>query len=183
MKPLMLRIGAVAAIGLLAGCSAMPGRTRMLGNVDYQAALATSRAILSQHFDIARTDPDTGEILCQPQPFEAGGDRLLGGSSPARRVATLNLRREDGAIVAHLAIAVQRQGSDIIRTQRDNYSSVPNQTPAEVEGATTPQQNQAWRTDRYDHAMEAGILDEIFQALHPGSMAQPASRPASRPAP
>jgi hypothetical protein len=108
-------------------------------------------------------------IVSHPIPVEARGERLLGGS-PARHLARLQLQRKNGLVVAHLSIALQREGSAIRRTMpapEENYSSVPNRTPAEESAAVSPEQNEAWQTEQYDRAMERGILDELYKALHP----------------
>jgi len=149
----MTRTGLLAAAcmtaGILGGCAQPIGRARPLGEVSYEAAFATAREVMAQYF--------------------ARADRLLGGS-PARQVATMRLRRDGRQVVAHLAVAVQRPGSAAHRQMRmnvDNYSSVPNQTPAQVEAATTPGQNESWRTDRYDRVMEQKILTQLHRSLHP----------------
>ena len=169
----MIRTGLLAAAcmtaGLLGGCAQPIGRARPLGEVSYEAAFATAREVMAQYFSIESADPQTGVIRSRPKPIRARADRLLGGS-PARQVATMRLRRDGRQVVAHLAVAVQRPGSAAHRQMRmnaDNYSSVPNQTPAQVEAATTPDQNESWRTDKYDRVMEQKILTQIHRSLHP----------------
>ena len=124
---------------------------------------------MSQYFSIEKADAQEGVIRSRPKRVEAGRDRVLGGS-PARQIATLTLTHKDGQVVAHLSIAVQRQGSSIYRRigpGSESYHGAPTETPAETEGATTPAQNEAWRTEKYDNTLAKTILDDIYRALHP----------------
>jgi len=169
----MIRQGWLAAVCLAAclatGCGEPAGRSRLLGTVSYESAFAAATDVMSQYFSIENADPATGEITSRPKAVRAGNERLLGGS-PARQVARMRLRREGGEVTASLAVAVQRQG-EAVHLQRgpagETYSSVPNQTPAEVEAATTPLQNESWRTERYDRVMEQQILGQLYRTLHP----------------
>jgi hypothetical protein len=164
---------ALAAIGagLLGGCSApTPGTTRPMGSVGYEVAFTAAKEILSQHFSLLRSDPEKGIIECRPQSTEARPEGLLGGSTPARRVATLRLRREGNDVTAHLAVAVQQQQSDVYRQMRmpeDIYDSVPNKSPAEMGAEATGEQKEVWQTRRYDEALQRQILAELYRALHP----------------
>jgi len=169
----MARHGWLAAMcvlaGFLVGCAQDLGRSRVLGEVGYGTAFATARDVMAQYYSIESSDASTGEILGRPKRVQMRGERLLGGS-PARQVARLHLRRDGKQVVAHLAIAVQRQGSAVYRQYSsidETYSSVPNQTPAEADAATTPEQNEAWRTVKHDRALEQKILGQIHRALHP----------------
>ena len=72
--------------------------------------------------------------------------------------------------MARLTITIQRQGSEASRTFRarqEDYSGMGRQTPADLEGATTPEQNQLWETCRYDHMLERAILRDIARQLSP----------------
>ena len=164
----MTTLMVVLAAGL-AGCSQpMPGRSRSLGTVQWEAAFASAREVLAQYYSIAEADPTTGVIRTRPKPVEARGPRLL-GDSPARQLATLRLGRKDGQVTAQLSIALQREGSaehQQMNPARDSYDSVPNRTPAEIEAATTADQNEVWRTERYDHVLERQILDDVYRTLH-----------------
>ena len=161
---------ALLAGGVLAGCAQpTPGRTRALGEVRFEAAFASAREVMAQYFPIADADADAGVIRSRPQAVEAPPERLL-GRSPARQVATLRLYRENGQVVAQASVAVQREGSAGHRqlsAAGDSYDTVPNKTPADAEAATTAEQNQVWETERYDHALEARILADIYAGLHP----------------
>jgi len=169
----MIRNGTVLMVilaGLAAGCNLpKPGTSRVLGDVSYASAFATAREVMSQHFSISTADAEAGVIEARPKLVEAPAERLL-GSSPARQVASLQLRRENGLIVAHASVALQREGSSVHRVSArpgENYDDVPNRTPAEDVAATTPRQNEIWRTERQDRALERRILDQIYKALHP----------------
>jgi len=167
-----LAISAIVLAGcvLPAGCNLpSPGTTRVLGDVDYASAFAAATKTMGRHFSILSADPNTGEITCRPKKVQVKGERLLGGS-PARQIATLHLRRDNGMVRAQVSVELQREGSAIRSTAgsyQENYDEVPNQTPAEDTAATTAKQNETWQTDRYDHAMERKVLDEIYKALHP----------------
>jgi len=166
-----LAILLAASVGvLMTGCNLpAPGTTRSLGEVEYESAFATARETMAQYFAIESADPRTGEIISRPTPITAAPERLLGGS-PARHLAKLCVRRKDGTIVAQAAVAFQREGSTIHHVSPrpgENYDGVPTETPADETAATSAQQNEVWRTDRYDHALEHKILTQIYESLHP----------------
>ena len=162
----------VLAILVLSGCNIRtPGMTQLMGEIRYETAFATGREVFSQYFSVdpEGTDPATGVIKARPKPIEAGNSRLLGGS-PARQIATLRIRRDGKNILAHVVVETQRQGAEIYRhmgTGEENYDSVPNKPPSELDAATTPEQNEAWRTQGYDHDMERKILEDLYLALNP----------------
>jgi len=162
----------MATLSLLAaGCAeSLPGTTRSLGPVSYEAAFAAARETLAQYFSIETADPETGTIETRPKPARKGHKRILSGS-PARKLAKMRIRKDDAGITAYCSVAVERQGSAGYAGQmaltQEPYSSVPNQTPAELDAATTPQQNEIWIVDRYDHALERAILDDLYRRLHP----------------
>ncbi|MCK4277186.1 MAG: hypothetical protein KAX78_11760 [Phycisphaerae bacterium] len=161
--------GMLLAGSLLGGCAHQTtGSTRGLGAVPYEGAFAAAVKTMSQHFSIEASDASAGTIRTQPKPVQAEPDRLLGGY-PARQVATLHLRREDGQVVARLSVALQRQRAGLYRRMRmaeNNYDTVPNETPAQKEAATTIEQNQSWETQKYAHDIERRILEELYAALH-----------------
>jgi len=161
---------AAAGLALLAGCSAsLPGTSRSLGEVDYAAAFAAGREVMAQYFSVESADPDKGVIRSRPKAVDAPPERLV-GASPARQVATMRIRKEGGAVVAHATVDVQRMGSEILRQPRpgaDDYDSVPNKTPAEVDAATTVAQNESWRTVRHATDVERKMLMDLFRSLHP----------------
>jgi hypothetical protein len=152
---------------------------RSLGAVDYGQAFAAAEGVFSQYFTIDHASQATGESVSSPEDLTAAPEGLL--SSPAtRRLATMQVDRQDGQVVARLTIEVQRQRRELYRQMKmdtENYSTVPNRTPAEVEAATTTEQNETWETQRYDRAMEAKILQQLYTVLH-----EPTTAPASAPA-
>ncbi len=162
----------VSLVCALWGCNvAGPGTTRNLGQVDYASAFEKGREVMGRHFSIASADPDSGLIEGRPTPVQVRGERILGGSA-ARHLATLRIRRSEAGIVAHASVALQREGSTIPRTAvppEENYDSVPTLTPAEETAAITPEQGDLWQTERYDHALQRRILEELYRAIHPGS--------------
>lgn len=162
----------LAAAGALAsvGCGGQsPGTTRMLGDVNYTTAFAAARDVLAENgFVVESANPDTGVINTRPKPIEAGGERLL-GESQSRQVATMRLRRQNGQVVADLAVAQQRQDAETFRQMagpRENYSGVPTDTPAEMDAPADPQQRYTWRTESYRGDIERRILQELYLELH-----------------
>ena len=160
----------LAAACVLVGCNQpLPGRSRSLGAVDYTAAFAAANEVMAQYFSVESADPRAGVIQSRPKAVSAPRERLLGGS-PARQVATLRLRSEGKDVVASATVAVQRQGAEVLRVMprdADDYSTVPDKTPAEREAATTVLQNESWRTHQYDHDVERKMLLDLWRALHP----------------
>ena len=182
MKTLAAVVAAMIISGVLGGCvtpQEIPGRSRVLGEVKYEDAFAAAKGIISKHFAIASADPDSGEIKCEPKYLTTDrGERIL-GNSPARQLAVMRVQQSGKLVNVKLSIALQRQGEDVNRVMSpvgDNYSGVPNQTPAQMAGATDPEQNSNWRTERYVHDMETRILDELYTALRPQAVSQPASQ-------
>jgi ribosomal protein L12E/L44/L45/RPP1/RPP2 len=179
MKRALSLAAVLVTASVLAGCGQTPGTTRNLGAVEYAPAFATARQVLSQYFSVESDDEATGVIQSRPKSEKEAWNRLAGGS-PTRQVATMRLRKAGANVIAQLSIAVQARGGDIhgvMPRTREDYSTVPNQTPAEGEAATTAEQNEAWRTDRYDHALERKILDDIARAIE--SKPAPATAPAA----
>jgi len=162
---------ALAAAGALAGCTvnAISPTQRSMGEVSYESAFAAAREVIRKHFELASSDPDAGVIIARPKPVRAPAERILGGASPARHVAKMHLKSRGGIVIADVSVALQRQGSAGFRQMRpgENYSTVPDQTPAQETAAITAEQDQTWRTDRYDRGMERRILNELYRALHP----------------
>ena len=162
-----------------AGCnSAMPGTTRRFGSVGYDQVFSAARDVMGQYFSLEKVDRGRGLMRSRPRLVEAGRHGLV-RRSPARQVATLRVRRDGPHVVVLVSVAVQQRSSAayrIMQSDEENYSGVPNRTPAEIDAATTPEQNQAWQAVRYDHSLERTILDQIGAALR--AARQPASAPS-----
>jgi hypothetical protein len=160
----------LAAATMAGGCNiATPGSTRLLGEVDYPQAFAAANDTISQYFSIASSDAATGIIKARPKAIEAPPDRLL-GRSPARQVATMRIWQRGKEILADMTVAVERRGDSVLRSMPqpgENYEGVPNQSPSQREAATTTEQNESWRIDKYDHATEEKILQDLYLSLHP----------------
>ena len=171
---------AMSCIALALGCSGFdamsqgltPGRgtTRILGKVDYQQSFAAARQVIGQHYNIEEADPQTGIIRCRPKKVAAANERILGGF-PARQIAVMQLSVENGLTNAQLVIEQQRQGAESYKQMgyaEDNYSLDPsNSTPAQRDAATTPVQNQAWKTEKTLPVLERQILNELYKRMHP----------------
>lgn len=177
----VLIVTVVAAVVTLAGCAKMnmddgglaPGRgtTRSLGDTSYQQAFAAARQVMAQYYSIASANVNTGLISCKPKLTQAKHERLLGGS-PSRQVATMEISQKNGAVVAQVLVLQQRQGAAArermgYSSERYNYSGRPgDETPADLDAATTAKQNQAWETEKPLHHVEIKILDDLYKSLH-----------------
>lgn len=169
MTRIAILIGLLAVV--LGGCTQeLAGTTRGLGSVSYPAAFAAAKDVMVQYaFSIDSADPATGVIRSLPKGFEAGRDRILGGS-PARKIAKITVRERGGEVVAVANVTIERQGeaeSRRLLVSQQKYNSVPDETPAQVEGATTPEQNEVWHAERQDVTTERGMVEDIYQKLHP----------------
>ncbi len=176
LLPLVLLAG-----GWAAGCSQeTPGTVRFMGNIDKAAAFAAAKEVMSQYYPVTLADPDQGIIKCAPAEAKGPGERLL-GSSPMRHLAELEVMKSQGGISARVAVAVQRQGGTIHRTAAasDSYSGVNNQSPVDMDAATTTEQNESWQTTGYSYETQRKILEDLYQRLHPEVMNKP---PEAQPA-
>lgn len=147
----------------------MPGTQRVLGPVAYDEAFATAREVMAQYFALDEADSKAGVIRSHPRPVVAEGFSII-GLPPDRQLAELTLRPDGSYVVARLTVSIQRQGSETLRMFRardENYSGVPNRTPADLEAATTHRQNEQWETYRYDHMLERAILRDLARLLRP----------------
>ena len=190
MKSILIAAIAIVAGSLITGCGPMAtGTERNLGPVSYPIAYAAARDVMSQHFSIEYSDVDSGVIKCYPKNIGAEKNRLL-GSTTAREEATLRLTRSSGDVLARLTIAMQCAEGEAAMTpwtsNKENYSGVGNETPAQMNAATTSEQNDSWRRERYDHSLERKMLDELAKALAPAdtntTVVSPAKTPTSAPA-
>jgi len=161
---------AAAGIFACAGCStASPGSSQSLGTVAYPQAFAAARDTMSQYFSIESSDAATGIIKARPKSIDAPRERLL-GKSPARQIATMRIWPRGKEILADMTVAVQRRGDSVYRSMPapdENYEGVPNKPPSAREAATTIEQNESWRTEKYDHATEHKILQDLYLLLNP----------------
>ena len=149
----------------LAGCaSKTPGTSRSLGDVDYDEAFAASRQVMAQYFPLAQIDEQKGLIISQPTPLAQ--QRLVGGSQ-VRQVAQVRLHREPSTVVIQASVQVQRQSAAMFRQMRSaGADSASLMTPAELEAATTADQNEVWTVLRQDQPLEARLLEQIFSRAH-----------------
>jgi len=163
--------GVVISTALI-GCKAdAPSGTRLsLGDVSYDEALVVGREVMSKHFELAPGSAGGSEIVALPKPVGARAQRILGGKSPTRQIATLRLQSQQGHVVVNVSVRLQRQGSAGYEQfgASGNYSTIPNDTPSQGTAATTPEQNEAWETRGRDTALERTIVQELYGAMHPG---------------
>ena len=155
----------------LAGCKAQvsSGTRLSLGDVSYDEAFAVAREVMGKHFEVVPGRPGDTEILALPKPVDTRAQRILGGKSPTRQLAMLQLQSQKGHVVARVSVRLQRQGSASYQHfgSNANYSTVPNDTPSQNTAATTPEQNEAWETRGRDTALERTIVHELYDAMHP----------------
>ena len=164
--------GVVASIALI-GCNTdAPSGTRLsLGDVSNAEAVTVARAVMGKHFELTRGNPGDLKIVALPKSVDATkAQRLLGGKSPVRQLATLRLQSQEGYVVANVSVLLQRQGSASFEQfgASGNYSTIPNETPSQGSAATTPEQNEAWETRGHDTVLERTIVQELYDAMHPG---------------
>jgi len=164
----MSRLGMIllAAGPILAGCQVDSYRCQPLGDVAYDEAFRVGRSVLAQYFSIASADPQSGKIVSRPKPIKATSDRLL-GSSPARQLAILRIRRKGGQLYADLRVHVQRQDAGVARAMQPItvQTELPNVTPAEETAAVTAEQSQTWANVSRDDALERIILADLLKQL------------------
>lgn len=171
----------LVATCMLIGCgtgrggAVEPGKSRVLGEVSYDDAFAAAKGIMSQEYEIASADSVTGVIRGEPKSVQAKSERLLGGPSQSRELATMRILQHRTYVVAELTIAIQKQGQDIqtIQAGSNSYSGVPDQTPAQIDASTTPQQNSDWNTVRYATDKETLMLDQLYRAMQGRVTTQP----------
>ncbi|MBL7134608.1 MAG: hypothetical protein ISS78_10965 [Phycisphaerae bacterium] len=169
-----LQLAAAAALLALAaaagGCNPeAPGSTITLGPVSYDKAFSTARTVLAHYFTLDEVDHEAGRITTLPDFIPPRGFSIS-DSAPDKQLAELTLYTDGQYVVARLAVPVRRRGSEAARmfgARDENYSGMPGQTPADLEGATTPKQNDVWQTYRYDHMLERRILRELDRLLRP----------------
>jgi len=144
----------------MVGCAEPPPmRAMTLGNVDKDVAFTAAKEVVAMYFPIESADPATEVIKCRPKMTQDYQERLLGGS-PTRQVARVELVPQDGQIFARVSVAIQQHGAGIQRSLHtsDPYDPVPHQTPAQIDAATTTEQNETWKTVGYAYEVERKIL-------------------------
>jgi hypothetical protein len=151
----------------VAGCSTQEYRTQPLGSVTYAQAFDAGKAVMGNYFSIASADSETGKIISRPKMTNRPSDRLLGGTTPARQMATLRIHPEGDQMVADIRIVDQRQDSGQIMRQMQPLT-VDNERPTQgvfQDGALTQEQGQAWETTGREVAMERNMLADLLTRL------------------
>ncbi len=165
MTTRLLFLLAVVGATVAPGCAAMElGTERPLGAVNYAEAFSAARTVMGQYFTVAVADAEDGLIQSTPQPL-AGGAL---GAGATRQLVQVRLRRVEGQVVAYALVSVQRQATAAMQQMARGdltYDGPPRQTPAQLEAATTPQQNESWILERRDRELELKILSDIDSAL------------------
>jgi hypothetical protein len=155
------------------GLTASKASTRNVGDASYQQAYVAAREVISQYFSI---DPDrsnaaSGMVQSRPKDvLDAGNERLLGGS-PARQIAKLQIVQEGPLVTAYAQVMQQRQGASAQKRmgysqERYNYSGNPgDESPADIDAATTPQQNESWFNEKRRRDVETQLLEDLSNRL------------------
>jgi hypothetical protein len=99
----------------------------------------------------------------------------------------MRVTRTDKGVMAQVSVEVQKLGTDAIRQTSltgENYSEVPDKSPAQGEAANTYEQSQTWFFDHYNKGQEGKILADLYTALHSAAAIAPAATtsPATAPA-
>jgi len=175
MRRYLSVVAALLASAVLVGCEAgTQGTTLSLGAVDYDEAFTAARSVMSQHFSVASADREAGLIESSPQRIDAQREGIF-RTLAARQMAKMSLRRQGREVLANLTVEVQRQGSAVheqLQMSSSGYDSVPHRTPAEIDAATTAEQNEAWQTEKYDHTLEYTVLRQLHDTLHASAPAK-----------
>jgi hypothetical protein len=210
---LLAAIALIGAAALLPGCGIPnPGTVRQLGDVNYDTSLDTAKQVFSQYYSIESVDPDKGVITSSPKVQEGPSGQIFARQTRVREIATMRLTRtfsndkgrtqrpgaplaggaarqyEQTGVVAQVSVEVQKIGTDAIRQATltgENYSDLPDKSPAQGEAATTYEQNQTWFFDHYNKGEEGKILADLYTALHsagttttaPAATTSPATAP------
>ena len=156
----------LAAVVSVAGCQVEQFRSQPLGKANYAEAFAVGKAVLAEHFSIASSDAATGRIVSRPSSVAAPADRLL-GSSPARQIATMQIRRKGDEVYAELRVVIQRQGVGAARIIQPVTvdTELPTRTPAQESAAITTEQDQLWEITGRNDQLERSILGQLLRRL------------------
>lgn len=137
----------------------------------YAEVFNRARMIMSQYYTVSSADQEKGVIVSAPKPLGPASGRRLLSASPGREIASIKIRSDAGRLLAIATVAVQRQESAAYQMQamdRENYDSIPNKTPADLDAATTSHQNDLWETHSYNRHQERLLLDDLERALSMG---------------
>ncbi len=181
MKLASLLLYGTLVSGTIVGCEA-PGptatagsqnaaRQRFFGQPSADVFAAAEEAV-AEHFRIERSDPAAGIIVAEPKEgpdAEAGATlrKVRGAEERVRRAAEVRVENAGSSAVVYCRVAVQRLETSQRQTFARDYAArdIPNETPVDREGATTPEQNAVWSTTRRDRALESAILRAIDEKL------------------
>jgi hypothetical protein len=192
-------LGLVVLSGLVAlmGCTdtVRPDarQERVIQDAEPDEVLAAATAILQREFGRVKVDRVARRITTAPVEFTTERDSgtmrdLYRGRSTMRRVGQLEVGRSAGRTVARLRVDVERRDTErqaVMRPRAYRLSDDPGQeTPIDVDAATTAQQNTIWTRVRRDRTLERALLDELREqfarlTLPPENAVAPA--PAAEP--
>ncbi len=169
----LMFVTAWSIITLAGGCASTSRMTdpyafRVLAGVDSATALARADAALANlGYAIELRDPDRGVIETLPvSGATRDSDQPRVGSSrrgAVRMIARVRITPSDAGSRVSCQVVVQERSTQAHRLFRAarSRSDLPSETPIELEGATTEDQNTVWHTFRRDRLRERTILEEI----------------------
>jgi hypothetical protein len=204
----VLLVVVVLAAALWAGCSETARvsvqQQRVIQGADPDAVLDAATVVLQREFGRVKVDRAARHITTAPVEFaterESGTARdLYRGRSTMRRVAQFDVGRNGGQTVARLRVDVERRDTErqaMMQPRPNRLSDNPGQeTPIDVDAATSAQQNTVWTLVRRDRTLERALLDELREQFArltvpaedteapPPAPAAPGSAPAADPRP
>jgi len=167
----MNRLAMIALGGALivaGGCHSRQYQSQSLGQVNYAQAFEQSKAVFSQYFSIESADAAKGKIVGRAKEVQAAPDRLL-GSTPARQIAVMRVRRKGDTVVADVRVEIQRQDTVAARQMQPVTvdTELPNRTPAQENAPLTAEQEEFWQTTGRDEGVEQSILADLIRRLAP----------------
>ena len=128
---------------------------------------------VSAPFRVVSANADFGIIVCEPDEFTRAGARM-------RRIARLQLRRENSQVVAACRVQVERHATAVARSwsRQQSADDLPTATPIQEDAGLSPLQEEYWAAEGRDYRLERAILDRIAATVT--VTAQPAPSAQSR---
>ena len=155
------------------GVSPLGHSVRQIPDVDPARVFrAAEAALLREGLVIDRRDVAAGVVTSLPAAIPRDGvlgSPGLGLSSrgPARRVALIRIKKQDGIMRISCRVELQEQITEARRMFGQDYSGLdrPDDTPIDRGAAATREQNTVWRVARRDKRAERRILSTLTESL------------------
>ena len=180
-----------ATAAVLAGCQSgqEAWQSVMLPTEDFESAFEAARQEIAKDYAIARADPVEGRIETQPVVFsKRGAERTAGAyvSSGAaqvyRRTVACRLERAGSGILARIAVAVQREGTNQAELLTLGYGEEGQRTAGAERRwkALDERQTTYWADVGRDKEAESALLNRIVAHLTAERSATPSGQAPSR---